>query len=123
MQTNQLAFCWSGKRVFATTGDGRVRVLSYPELVPALHTRRTAANGNGSDQQTLVEYTLNGHTSSCTAVELQPTGRYLATGGSDSLIALWDTADWICHRTLTGMSGPVRSISESTNRRHLRVSV
>lgn len=57
------------------------------------------------------EYMLNGHTSSCLTVEMQPTARYLATGGSDSIIALWDTSDWLCQRTLTRMTGPVRSIS------------
>jgi len=59
------------------------------------------------------EFVLNGHTSSCLSVELQPTGRHLATGGSDSIIALWDTAEWICQRTLIDMVGPVRSISFS----------
>jgi len=55
---------------------------------------------------------LAGHTSSCVTAEMQPTGRYLATGGTDSIIALWDTTDWICQRTITRMVGPVRSISE-----------
>jgi THO complex subunit 3 len=54
---------------------------------------------------------LSGHTSSCLTAEMQPTARYLATGGSDSIIALWDTTDWVCQRTLTRMTGPVRSIS------------
>lgn len=102
VQTNQVAFCWSGKKVFATTGEGRIRVLSYPELEPMLHT-----NFGGEKK----EFTLNGHTSSCLTAELQPTGRYLATGGSDSMISLWDTADWICQRTITSMVGPVRSLS------------
>lgn len=57
------------------------------------------------------EFSLNGHTSSCLTAELQPTGRYLASGGSDSIIALWDTTDWICQRTITKMVGPVRSLS------------
>ena len=57
------------------------------------------------------EFLLEGHTSSCLSVELSPVARYLATGGSDSIIALWDTTDWLCQRTLTDMSGPVRSLS------------
>jgi len=44
---------------------------------------------------------------------MQPTARFLATGGSDSIIALWDTTDWICQRTLIDMTGPVRNISFS----------
>jgi len=44
---------------------------------------------------------------------LSPTGRYLATGGSDALITLWDTEDWVCRRTLGAMVGSVRSVGFS----------
>jgi THO complex subunit 3 len=103
VQTNQVAFCWSGDKVFVTTAEGRTRILSYPGFEPVLLLDYGAKRR---------EFELNGHTSSCLTVELQPTGRYLATGGSDSIIALWDTTDWICQRTLTKMVGPVRSISK-----------
>ncbi|KAH0596408.1 hypothetical protein MHUMG1_05525 [Metarhizium humberi] len=102
MQTNQIAFCFSGTKIFLTTSEGRIRILSYPDFQPLLMQTR-----GGEDH----EYMLNGHTSSCLTVEMQPTARYLATGGSDSIIALWDTSDWLCQRTLTRMTGPVRSIS------------
>jgi THO complex subunit 3 len=103
VQTNQLSFCFSGNKVFLTTGEGRTKILSYPEFKPILHY--------SYDLNT--PFTLNGHTSSCLSIEMQPTARFLATGGSDSIIALWDTADWICQRTLIDMTGPVRSISFS----------
>ncbi|KAM0563887.1 hypothetical protein ACHAPJ_000094 [Fusarium lateritium] len=102
VQTNQIAFCWSGDKIFVTTAEGRIRVLSYPGFEPVLQSK----NGDESS-----EYELNGHTSSCLTADLQPTGRYLATGGSDSIIALWDTTDWICQRTITRMVGPVKSLS------------
>ncbi|CAJ0546358.1 Ff.00g098310.m01.CDS01 [Fusarium sp. VM40] len=102
VQTNQIAFCWSGEKIFVTTAEGRVRVLSYPGFEPVLQSK----HGDGVE-----EYELNGHTSSCLTADLQPTGRYLATGGSDSIIALWDTTDWICQRTITRMVGPVKSLS------------
>jgi THO complex subunit 3 len=86
-----------------TTGDGRVKILSYPDFEPVFNT----------SYEPVTPFTLNGHTSSCISVEMQPTGRFLATGGSDSVIALWDTTDWICQRTLIDMTGPVRSISFS----------
>ncbi|KAK7432570.1 hypothetical protein QQZ08_000777 [Neonectria magnoliae] len=101
-QTNQIAFCWSGKKIFVTTAEGRIRILSYPDFEPVMHT-----DYGGKSR----EFELNGHTSSCLTAELQPTGRYLATGGSDSVIALWDTTDWICPRTITRMVGPVKSLS------------
>jgi THO complex subunit 3 len=103
VQTNQVAFCWSGKKIFLTTGEGRIKILNYPEFTPMFRL----------SYEPTTPYTLNGHTSSCLSVELQPTARFLATGGSDSIIALWDTTDWICQRTLIDMVGPVRSISFS----------
>lgn len=107
VQTNQVAFCWSGNKVFLTTAEGRIRILSYPEFEPVLRLDYRQDEGAGQGQ----EFALTGHTSSCLSAEMQPTGRYLATGGSDSIISLWDTQDWICQRTVTSMVGPVRTIS------------
>lgn len=112
-QTNQIAFCWSGKKIFVTTAEGRIRILSYPDLEPVLHL----SYGNEPN-----EFELNGHTSSCLTADLQPTGRYLATGGSDSIISLWDTTDWICQRTITRMVGPVRSLSKLQRDEEMSVS-
>lgn len=106
VQTNQVAFCWSGKKIFVTTGEGTTRILSYPDFEPVLRLNHPMEEGKSD------EFVLTGHTSSCVTAELQPTGRYLATGGTDSIIALWDTTDWLCQRTVTRMLGPVRSISK-----------
>lgn len=105
VQTNQVAFCWSGSKVFVTTAEGRTRILGYPSFEPLLFSEGSDGGGKGA------EFSLAGHTSSCLTAELQPTARYLATGGSDSVVALWDTADWLCARTLTKMTGPVKSLS------------
>jgi len=102
VQTNHIAFCWSGDKVFAPLGDGRTRILSYPDFQPMM--RR-------DDAEDAPEFTLKGHTSTCITSKTSPTGRYLATGGGDSIISLWDTSTWICRRTVTSMVGPVRSIS------------
>ncbi|KAG6273583.1 hypothetical protein E4U49_008044 [Claviceps purpurea] len=104
MQINQITFCYSGTKIFLTTSDGCIRILSYPDFKPVLFAP------SAPDERPR-EFLLNGHTSSCLTAELQPTARYLATGGSDSVIALWDTTDWLCQRTLTRMTGAVRSIS------------
>jgi THO complex subunit 3 len=80
-----------------------VKILSYPDFTPVLYSAAEPEK----------PFTLNGHTSACISVELQPTGRFLATGGSDSIIALWDSTNWICQRTLADMTGPVKSLSFS----------
>jgi WD40 repeat protein len=88
-----------------TTEEGTVRILSYPDFEPLLRLPESQGEKAGT------EFQLEGHTSACYVAELQPTGRHLATGGGDSLISLWDTTNWICVRTITKMTGPVRSLS------------
>ncbi|GES60872.1 WD repeat-containing protein [Aspergillus terreus] len=87
-------------RLFATTGEGTVKILSYPSF-DVLHT-------------------LHAHTSACLSIALAPTGRYLAVGGSDALISLWDTTDWICRRTVSSNNGgAVRGVSWSFDGRFI----
>jgi THO complex subunit 3 len=105
VDTNHMAFCWSGEKVFLPTTEGKIRILSYPDLEPVLHANHAVKDGEST------EFMLQGHTASCLTTELSPTGRYLATGGADSIIALFDTKDWICQRTVSRMVGPVKSIS------------
>ncbi|KAF2145501.1 uncharacterized protein K452DRAFT_315734 [Aplosporella prunicola CBS 121167] len=93
VQTNQTIFSWGGEELFLTTGEGHVKILDYPSME--------------------VIHSLNAHTSSCYSLDFSPTAAYLAIGGSDAIITLWDTKDWICQRTLTNMTGPVRSVSFS----------
>lgn len=65
-------------------------------------------------------HTLNAHTAACLCVSLSPTSRYLAVGGGDSLISLWDTTDWICKRTVSSAGGgAVRAISWSWDGRFI----
>ncbi|TKA55093.1 hypothetical protein B0A49_13298, partial [Cryomyces minteri] len=93
VQTNQTVFSNSGHELFVTTGEGHVKILDYPSMTP-LHT-------------------LNAHTSSCYSIDISPSGTHLAVGGSDALLTLWDTHDWVCTRSLARTTGPVRAISFS----------
>ncbi|KAI9716438.1 MAG: hypothetical protein M1812_005333 [Candelaria pacifica] len=93
IQTNQTTFSHSGQELFLTTGDGRVKIVDYPAM-STLHT-------------------LYAHTSACCAIELCPRGKNLAVGGSDALISLWDTTDWVCRHTLGEGIGPIRSVGFS----------
>lgn len=104
-RTNQIAFTWKGNRIFATTGMGSTRILTYPDFNTAMRYDYPTRHGESD------EFVLRGHTSSAVSVELSPTGRWLATGGTDSMIALYDTQSWLCSRTITKTAGPVRSLS------------
>ena len=105
VQTNQTIFApvvdsEDTYTTLITTGNGTVKVATYPR--------------NPSPEAALsVRYAFNAHTSSCTCLELSPTGRYLATGGSDAMINLWDTTEWVCKRVLDQAVGTVRQVSFS----------
>ena len=101
-QTNQTAFsnAYPPQDLLITQGDGSVKILDYPSM-DVLHT-------------------LSAHTSSCTAISYSPTGKYVAVGGSDAMISLWDTTDWVCRRTVSNpASGSVRGISWSWDGRYV----
>jgi WD40 repeat protein len=69
----------TGDLFFLTTGDGCVKVLNYPSLEEA-----------GSP--------LKAHTAAAFCIELDPKGRYFATGGADALVSLWHATELICVR-------------------------
>ncbi|KAF1939391.1 WD40 repeat-like protein [Clathrospora elynae] len=93
LQTNQCVFDWSGNHLYMTGGDGSVKMLRYPSFESAL--------------------TLNAHTSACNAISMSPGGDFLAAGGGDALISLWDTQEWICVRTLELTGGLVKTVDFS----------
>jgi THO complex subunit 3 len=104
VQTNGSTFSHSLQSddldLFLTTGDGTVKIVSYPDF-KVLHT-------------------LHAHTAACLSIALSPTARYLAVGGGDALISLWDTNDWVCKRTVSSANGGgVRGVSWSWDGRFI----
>jgi THO complex subunit 3 len=101
-QFNAMAFSNSGRELFATTGEGPVKVLDWPSLD--------------------LLYTLSAHTSATYAVQHSPAGSYVAVGGSDSMVTLWDTTNWHCAHTLTPHMGSVRDLSFSFDGAYIAAS-
>jgi len=110
IQTNQLLFPHAPtdaapNLLLLTTGDGSVKIAAWP---PA-----TVSGSSSSSPALQTLHSLHAHTSACLSLALSPTGRYLAVGGSDALVSLWDTQEWVCRRTLSGMQGGVRMVGFS----------
>jgi THO complex subunit 3 len=93
IQTNHIIYSWSGKELFLTGGDGTIKILDSASMD--------------------LLYSFRAHTSSCFSLDYCPDGRYLAVGGTDALVTLWDTTEWMCKRSLNSLIGPVRTVSFS----------
>ncbi|KAF9515242.1 hypothetical protein BS47DRAFT_1294173 [Hydnum rufescens UP504] len=86
-------FNHTGELVYVAGGTGSIAILDYPSL----------------------EYLdkITGHIKSCHAIGADTRGRYVATGGSDSLVNVWDVQDWICLRTIPNAESTVVAVAFS----------
>jgi THO complex subunit 3 len=62
------------------------------------------------------------HVSGCKAVAQDPRGTYIASGGSDSIVNLFDTTEWICARTITSCDHSINSLSFSHDGEYLAIA-
>ncbi|KAJ8086981.1 hypothetical protein PM082_005806 [Marasmius tenuissimus] len=79
--------------VLAHYGEHSIRILDYPSMV--------------------IRENFPAHVSGCTSLALDPRGRYLATGGNDSIVNLFDVNDWISAKTITSCDHAITAISFS----------
>ncbi|KAF4601393.1 hypothetical protein EYR38_006046 [Pleurotus pulmonarius] len=79
-----------------------IRVIDYPSMA----VRETPA----------------AHVGGCVAVALDPRGRYLASGGIDSIVNMFDLSEWICARTITSCEHAINALSFSHDGEFLAIA-
>jgi THO complex subunit 3 len=89
----QMSFAHTGKHLFAATTEGPVKLFKYPSM-EHIHS-------------------LSAHPSSTYAVQQSPAGTFVAVGGSDGQVTLWDTTSWLVPHVLREQAGAVRDLSFS----------
>ncbi|THH12351.1 hypothetical protein EW145_g58 [Phellinidium pouzarii] len=62
------------------------------------------------------------HVGGCLAVALDPRGRYLASGGNDSIVNLFDMTEWICVNTITACEDSINALSFSHDGEYLAIA-
>ncbi|KAG9011525.1 hypothetical protein FRB94_008094 [Tulasnella sp. JGI-2019a] len=67
--------------IFVSTNSGSIACIEYPTM-------------------DLVD-TFNAHLGSCNALDLDPRGGYLATGGSDSMINIFNNVEMLIHKAIS----------------------
>jgi WD40 repeat protein/tRNA A-37 threonylcarbamoyl transferase component Bud32 len=65
--------------------------------------------------QTRNETTLNAHPGGALAVAFSPDGRFLATGGKDEVVRVWETANWRERVALRPQAGTVSALAFSAD--------
>lgn len=90
---HSLIFSHSGDTLLLSTASGQVLLYDFPNLTPI--------------------HSVDAHASAALCLELDPRGIHLAVGGSDAVVGIWDTSEWMCVRTLRRMDAPVKSLSFS----------
>jgi len=97
--------------MFNHTGDGIIlthhsehtlRIMDYPSL----QIRENPA----------------AHVGGCVAVALDPRGRYLASGGYDSIVNIFDLSEWICARTITSCENAINALSFSYDGEYIAIA-
>ena len=61
------------------------------------------------------KYVLKGHLGSAFTMDFDPTGRYMASGAADAVLAIWELGSLTCVRSISRFDYPVRTISFSSD--------
>jgi len=85
----QATFNHTSQLVYATSSAGSVCILDYPSL------------------KYLDKITGHDVKGGCLTIAVDPRGRYVATGGADALVNVWDVGEWICLRTIASAESSV----------------
>lgn len=65
---------------------------------------------------------VSAHVGGSTSVALDPRGRYLASGGLDGIVNLFDLDEWICARTITSCDHSINAVSFSYDGEYLALA-
>ncbi|CAB1096197.1 unnamed protein product [Ectocarpus sp. CCAP 1310/34] len=99
---------WSpnGEYIINATETGSIDVMAFGSTKPLSRVRSTKL----------------AHTAPCKALAIDPFNRYLASGGDDGLVSLWELDDFVCVRTIA-CEGEVRSLSFTPDGRFIAISI
>lgn len=89
-EVNDMAWSHDNSHFIFSTGSGQLRVLTYPEcryVIP-----------------------VEAHTAQCYCFRFSPERRYIASGGADCVVRLWDTDNLVCLRSFATLDAPIRTL-------------
>lgn len=101
---------------FLAQGDGDGDGSGDVDMAdPSAGAAAGKGKANKADPSALARASIQAHTGHCYCLRFDPAGRYLATGGADAMVTLWDVDEMVCVRTFPRLESPIRTLSFSYN--------
>lgn len=108
IQITNMAFNHTGDGIVLNHyGDPSIRLIDYSLDMPSDINKG---------------YGVAAHVDGCVTVAFDPRGKYVATGGNDSIVNLFDTSEWVCARTITSCDYGITGISFSHDGEYIAIS-
>lgn len=98
-EVGELVMNKEGDLLFMTSADGKVHILSYPDL------------------QTLS--VIDAFSSPCVCIRFDPTGKYFAIGSNDAIASIWDTENLACIQAIDRLDWAIKTVSFSHDSQYL----
>lgn len=84
---------------FVTCGDGKVYVMSYPDLQ--------------------LQYVIDAFATRCVCIRFDATGKYFALGANDAVASVWDSDNLACIQAIDRPDKPITAVSFSYDSKYL----
>lgn len=98
---NEFAWDGTGSLLLITTSEGSILVFDAIKL----------------SKESIGK--LEGHSGECFTIAFDPKNNFFATGGTNSIICIWDSKELICTKTFTEIESTIKQVSVSFDGQHI----
>ncbi len=114
---NALAWSPDGRTLSIGDGDGTITLLNERSLDQTTRTRTVTTDSAADPHWT--EREMTGHQGDVQALAFSPRGEWLASGGIDSTVRIWEVKSATEFRNLKGHKGAVRAVAFTPDNKFL----
>lgn len=98
-EVEEITWNKEGDLFFVTSGDGKIHVLSFPDLKTLL--------------------VIDAFASPCVCIKFDATGEYFAAGSNDAISSIWDAQNLCCIKAIARPEWPIKTVSFSHDSKYL----